>query len=786
MSNEEHLIQVIAYRKGHDKTSGKSYTYQKHFKDLKITSIVNLFKNLDAVVAAIPKGERYDCHYTNANCHEPTDDKAVPLRLFHHQEMIPVDLDHIDMSRQKEYIDIVEKILRLDMSKTGLFNSGHGLHFVIALTQPIETGEELHRLQKYYLALATKVTLEFFNNGLIGEMDSVRLAESSTLRLPLTENRKFPEYPIQSSVIQGNVEPQPFYLDRLVDVKEDAEIAHSTRAVDTKAVLAGCNFLKYCLANPASVTEPQWYGSIGINAFIPEIGITLCHTYSEKHPDYSFEETQAKAEQALGFGKARTCESIAQVFPGCNQCPYYNKIKTPLSIKSEEFISTETTGFHNVIYDQNGVPKKPIPNYSDLMKYFNKSHTFVVNEKSRQLSIFNGTHWEAITDARIENFATVNFKPIANNTMRAEFKGLLLTSNVVDEKFFVKDNTGYVNFKNGVLRLEDRKLLPHSCDFGFNYVLPYDHNPNAVCPEFDKMMDNVTLKDKDMQSLLLEYVGYAISGMRASFGAKALILTGGGSNGKSTFLNVIKMLVGDACFSTVTLEEMNNSNSRFSMVGKLFNICEEVEETELRKGTATFKSIVTGANLMVKKLYSDTVSMRIDTKLILSCNDLPSSRENTYAIYRRMLIVPFKAKFDKTTGIDKRIEDRIQKEMSGVYNRVLDSLDRFIKNEGAFTESTIAEKALADYKYSNSLYNQFVDACLIRGGIEDVISSTRLMEVYNEWARLNNVIHKASSQKVLKELRTIGIIIGDSEIIPMGKSSQRVYRYIKEQGVQNF
>lgn len=776
----EKYIQILGYRKSHDKNSGKEYIWQKHFDHIKATSIVKLFENLDAVIELIPETERWDIHYTNANCHAPTKDKSVPLRLFAYQEMIPIDLDDIDLSRRDEYIEIVREICQIDLSKTGIFCSGHGLHFVIALTQPIETGEELHRLQKYYKQLCVNMSMAFFENGLSGKADPIRLAEAATLRLPNTLNCKDPENPIKAYVIEKNVEPQSFYLDKIVDLAEETEVIKSTRAIDTKAVLTGCDFLKFAQANPEKLDEPQWYGMLGLLSFIPEIGMDLCHTYSKAHADYSFETTQTKAEQALGFGKPRTCENIHQSFPSCNQCPYFGKVKTPLSIKGEDYIRTEATGFHDVIDGKDGSPAKLVPNYGDLLKFFNKNHTYVVNKMTRQVSIFNGTHWQNYTDVEVDGFSTKNFMPVANNTKRSEFKGLLLASHLVDQGFFGKDNSGHVNFKNGVLRLSDRTLHDHSPDFGFSYVLPYDYNPNSRCPEFDKMMDNVTLKDKELQDLLLEFIGYSISGMKASFGAKALILTGGGSNGKSTFLNVIKMLIGDDCFSTVSLEDMGDANNRYSMVGRLFNICEEVEENELRKGTAIFKSIVTGANMMVKKLYSDTVSMRIDTKLILSCNDLPSSKENTYAIYRRMLIVPFRAQFDKSTGVDKYIEERIAMEMSGVYNRVLEAYDRLLANDGMFSDSDAATKALAEYKYNNSVFNQFSDACIMKGDHEDFVTSEDLLLMYNGWASLNNVTYRPNGIRLIKELKSIGTIPQDSAVKRIGTATKRCFVGVKK------
>jgi P4 family phage/plasmid primase-like protien len=775
----DYSIQILAYRKGLDRKSGKEYTYQKHFKEIRVTSILKLFENLNSIVELIPISERWDVHFTCANCYEPTEDKTVPLRLFYYQEMIPIDLDHIDLSKKDQYLKIVESVFKIDLSKTFISCSGHGLHLMVALSYRIESGEELHRLQRYYTALANQVSLEFFNQGLCGEMDSIRLSESATMRLPKTQNRKIPCLPVDTYVINNIIHPQPLYLDSLIDLAVEETLSKSIRNVDSQAVLSGCNFLKHCYDNPKEIKEFEWYAMIGILAFIPVVGIELCHTYSKPHSDYSFEDTQLKIEQALGFGKPRICKAINQIYPSCVSCPNFEKVVTPLSIKSDDFIATEHTGFHTIIVDKNG-GEKSIPNYEDLLKFFSKKHTYVIKRTTAELAIFDGKCWKTEADLMAGIFATTYFRPIADNKKRAEFKGFLYSTNSVDGDFFQKNNHGYINFSNGVLRLEDRVLLEHSPDFGFTYVLPYSYNPSADCPEFDKMMDNISLKDDEMINLLLEYIGYAIGGLRASFGAKALLLTGGGSNGKSTFLNVIKMMVGNECFSSVSLKDMNDPNCRYSMVGKLFNICEEIEEDELRRGTAIFKSIVTGADVSVKKLYSDSISMRMDTKLIISCNELPSSRENTYAIYRRMLIVPFNAVFDKKSGIDKNIESRISLEMSGIYNKVLKAYDKFIKNEGNFTLATVSEKALEAYKYNNSTFNQFTDECLLRGEVTDYICSDDLMMAFNSWAQLNNIFYKPSHNKLIKELKIIGIVRGDSKTLRVGTVLKRVYYGIKK------
>ena len=220
-----------------------------------------MFKNLDKVVENIPLEDRWNVHYTNANCLAPQlfGTRWKNLREFAYQEMIPIDLDGIDMNKLEEYIDITLSFLKVEKNKTGIFNSGHGLHFVILLDSPIGSVKELEALQPYYTELCKQLEEKFVALGLSGKPDPVRFCESATLRLPLTINRKKDKYnnklpDVVATVIQGNVEAQAFYMDRLVTPptpKEKTEM--SGYNVDASAVLSGCEFLKYCFSNQATV-----------------------------------------------------------------------------------------------------------------------------------------------------------------------------------------------------------------------------------------------------------------------------------------------------------------------------------------------------------------------------------------------------------------------------------------------------------------------------------------------------------------------------------------------------
>ena len=125
-------------------------------------------------------------------------------------------------------------------------------------------------------------------------------------------------------------------------------------------------------------------------------------------------------------------------------------------------------------------------------------------------------------------------------------------------------------------------------------------------------------------------------------------------------------------------------------------------------------------SLKGKQLYTFTNK----AKFLLTANDLPKGAPHGKAIDRRLLIVPFKASFDKDTGEDKFIEDRIiDAELPGVLNMALEAYHRFRANNYEYTSSKAVDKALEDFKLETDNVARWCHEHIIRE--EDAIGATQ-------------------------------------------------------------
>jgi putative DNA primase/helicase len=249
-------------------------------------------------------------------------------------------------------------------------------------------------------------------------------------------------------------------------------------------------------------------------------------------------------------------------------------------------------------------------------------------------------------------------------------------------------------------------MSEHNQKFGFRYILPYQYVPGAKAPRFEKFLDEITCNRKDMAQVLLEFMGYALSNS-SCYAEKALILYGEGSNGKSTFMEVLKALAGKDNYASLSLTALNKDTKRYMIDGKLFNIGEETSVKALGE-SEVFKTMVTGGEIDVKKLYSQDYTIKNRCKLIMACNELPKSADRSEGLYRRMILVPFDAKFTEESK-DPHMKEKLVEELPGIFNMCVEAYRRLKANKYQFTQSIALMEAMESYRVENDNVLQWIN-----------------------------------------------------------------------------
>jgi putative DNA primase/helicase len=266
-----------------------------------------------------------------------------------------------------------------------------------------------------------------------------------------------------------------------------------------------------------------------------------------------------------------------------------------------------------------------------------------------------------------------------------------------------------IPLENGVLNIDTMGLKPFRPEYMFFNKLPVKYDPEATCPQIKKFLFEVAGAKEDVD-ILIETVAFCL--YREYFIAKALMLVGGGSNGKSTFLNLVKEFMGKENVSCRSLQDLeDNRFAKADLHHKLANIYADLPDRALWR-TGTFK-MLTGRDLIAaERKFQQSFTFENYAKLLFSANKVPEAYDDTDAFFRRWLIVVFPNQFVNDKA-DPYILQKLTtpEELSGLLNLALAALQR-LRKTGRFSSSKATDEIRQDYIRKSSPIAAFVMDCL--------------------------------------------------------------------------
>lgn len=253
-----------------------------------------------------------------------------------------------------------------------------------------------------------------------------------------------------------------------------------------------------------------------------------------------------------------------------------------------------------------------------------------------------------------------------------------------------------VNVENGLLRVEDGVLLPHTPKHLSSVQLPVTYDPTATCPSIESFV--ATTFPHDAHDLAWEIPGVLMT--PATWLQKAVLLSGEGCNGKSTWLSLLAAFLGHRNVASMPLHKLESDRFAVSrLLGKLANVCADLPSEHL-SGTSMFKAITGGDVLMGEHKFRDSFDFTPFARLIFSANHLPRSADSSSAFFRRWIVIPFDRTFASEDQIPRDVLDaRLQApaELSGLLNQALEGL-RHVQEQRGFTEPASVQAAWKDFQ----------------------------------------------------------------------------------------
>ena len=330
----------------------------------------------------------------------------------------------------------------------------------------------------------------------------------------------------------------------------------------------------------------------------------------------------------------------------------------------------------------------------------------------------------------------------SNNHREAEIKGHIKRLTGISRD---KINNGKeIPCLNGLLDVEKKELLPFSPKKIYTFQIPVEYNKNAVCPIINQFIHSTFGEEQEI--LGYELIGYCLTpGYPIQ---KAFMLTGNGSNGKSTYLNLLKTFLGTENTAHIGLLALCEGEYSVGwLYGKLSNIYADLEDKAIRN-TGTIKMLTGGDRITANRKHVDPISFINSAKMVFSANKIPIVYDDADAFFRRWIIVKFDNIFSDKEA-DKKLIEKLttSEELSGLLNVALNSLENLLK-KGCFSYNKTTDEIRNEYSRLSDPISAFVQDCLVCGDTESLDYQLFKEDVYKNYCEYCSVCNLQKKNEV--------------------------------------
>lgn len=338
------------------------------------------------------------------------------------------------------------------------------------------------------------------------------------------------------------------------------------------------------------------------------------------------------------------------------------------------------------------------------------------------------------------------YRPAGETLVKSEVEQEMPKQELEATNHFVKEVLGHIirrtyqkrehfdasidclNLNNGLYHIQTGTFSPHSPDYLSIVQLPITYDPVASCPAIDKFLSEIVADPLTLIEIAA-YILYRTKTLQYSF-----LLLGEGANGKSVYLNLLRTFLGPTNVASISLQELEERPfAKANLYGKLANLYADLPSKAL-VGSSTFKMLSSGDPITADVKHKIPISFLPYAKAIFSANKAPDVNDDTYAFWRRWVLVPFPHIFEGKAD-DRDLINKLTSpsELSGFLNRCLTALPLLLAR-GTFTGQESIDATRTRYIYSANPAKAFIEICIVMDS-DHAIPKYILYEYFKKWCQ---------------------------------------------------
>lgn len=297
-------------------------------------------------------------------------------------------------------------------------------------------------------------------------------------------------------------------------------------------------------------------------------------------------------------------------------------------------------------------------------------------------------------------------------------------------------NRWVLNVRNGTLDLKTLKLQPHQRTDLITKLAPVDYDPDAAAPRWERFLDEIFAGDQELVHFVQRAAGYSLTGDTSA--QVFFLLHGTGENGKSTFLEALRALLGDYAqqapadtFLERKYQGIPNDVARLQ--GARFVTATETGENR-RLDETLVKRMTGGDRITARFLRAEFFEFEPLFKVWLATNHKPVVKGTDHAIWRRIRLIPFNV----TIPADQRDNDlpaKLHAELPGILNWAIAGLRDYTYGDGLEPPAAVT-KATDEYRTEEDTLGRFIEE---RCTLDDTarVKASDLYKAYSQWCQDN-------------------------------------------------
>lgn len=345
-----------------------------------------------------------------------------------------------------------------------------------------------------------------------------------------------------------------------------------------------------------------------------------------------------------------------------------------------------------------------------------------------------------------------------------------------------------VSMMNGIYHFGSDMLIPHSLGFFNTHSLPFKYDITATCPRWEEFLNEAWSNDQESKDLLMEYIGYVLSGDTKQ--QKYLSVIGPRRSGKGTINKIMVALLGQNNVVSPQIEELCDTFALQSWLGKPLASFSDARLTG-RNTTGVVSQmlrIVGGDPVTVNRKNKEALDVFLPTRIVMFSNEALQLSENSNALTGRMLVLQMTNSFYGKEDVE--LYDKLQAELSGIFNMAMSANKRRLSRVGGrFIQPKAAQATLDMASEIANPISSFIEDVLIYDA-NGKVDKDDLFKVYRRWSSKQNITTGTAlsfKRRFIASTQDHGVVsvrdrsLVNSEYVYMGvRLNDKAQKYINE------